>query len=205
MKVKFIFFIAILIVLIVTLINPKFPNEQFLQHAGTMLLLIPLIFDLRKNKLGKLTFGFYSLFVTLHIIGARYIYSFVPYNDWSIYLFNKDLNFIFDFERNHFDRLVHFSFGLLWFPFLFHLTNKITNLNINQKLIFALMILQLISLGYELFEWLLTLIMSENGANNYNGQQGDMWDAHKDISLAFLGSLISFLIVKYKLKFQKIV
>lgn len=194
-----------MLVLIVTLIKPIYPNEQILQHAGTLLLIIPLIFDLSKNNLDKLTFVFYSLFVILHIIGARYIYSFVPYNDWSIYLFNKDLNYIFDFERNHFDRFVHFSFGLLWFPFLFHLTRKIANLNINQKLIFALIILQLISLGYELFEWILTLIMSESGANNYNGQQGDMWDAHKDISLALMGSLISSFIVKYKLKFQKIV
>ena len=43
---------------------------------------------------------------------------------------------------------------------------------------------------YELFEWSLTFLMA-NGAEDYNGQQGDSWDAHKDMALAMLGSLIS--------------
>lgn len=47
---------------------------------------------------------------------------------------------------------------------------------------------------YELFEWLLTIIVSSEAANNYNGQQGDMWDAQKDMALAFVGSTISALL-----------
>ena len=47
------------------------------------------------------------------------------------------------------------------------------------------------SMIYELFEWLLTIIVSSEAANNYNGQQGDMWDAQKDMALALVGSSIS--------------
>lgn len=47
------------------------------------------------------------------------------------------------------------------------------------------------SMIYELFEWSLTIIMSPQSAENYNGQQGDMWDAQKDMALALLGSIIS--------------
>lgn len=41
---------------------------------------------------------------------------------------------------------------------------------------------------YELFEWLLTTVMTADAADCYNGQQGDIWDAQKDMALALLGS-----------------
>ena len=42
-------------------------------------------------------------------------------------------------------------------------------------------ILQTFSMVYELFEWGLTLVMTANVAENYNGQQGEIKDAHKDM------------------------
>jgi len=44
------------------------------------------------------------------------------------------------------------------------------------------------SLIYELLEWNLTLMASPEDAETYNGQQGDLWDAQKDMALALLGS-----------------
>ena len=49
------------------------------------------------------------------------------------------------------------------------------------------------SVVYELFEWLLTLVAPANQADNYNGQQGDMWDAQKDMALALLGASMAWL------------
>ena len=46
------------------------------------------------------------------------------------------------------------------------------------------------SLFYELFEWALTLVLSPEDAEGYNGQQGDMFDAQKDMALAMLGSTL---------------
>ena len=50
------------------------------------------------------------------------------------------------------------------------------------------------SMIYELFEWLLTIVMSSDAADSYNGQQGDMWDAQKDMALALLGSTTMLLL-----------
>ena len=47
---------------------------------------------------------------------------------------------------------------------------------------------------YELFEWSLAITLSEEAAENYNGQQGDAWDAHKDMALASLGALTTMII-----------
>ena len=44
---------------------------------------------------------------------------------------------------------------------------------------------------YEIFEGLLTLMVAPEMADGYNGQQGDMWDAQKDMGLAFVGSLLA--------------
>ena len=52
----------------------------------------------------------------------------------------------------------------------------------------AWLMIQTGSMIYELFEWLLTIVMSSDAADSYNGQQGDMWDAQKDMALALLGS-----------------
>ena len=58
----------------------------------------------------------------------------------------------------------------------------------------AWMMIQTGSLIYELFEWLLTIVMTAEEADYYNGQQGDMWDAQKDMALALVGSTGMFLV-----------
>lgn len=54
------------------------------------------------------------VFLWLHILGARYIYSFVPYDDWSRSVLGSGISEWFGWERNHYDRLVHLCFGGLW-------------------------------------------------------------------------------------------
>lgn len=189
MKSK-IFTIGILIVVaIITTLNPLYPNEQLLQHLGTIVIAIPLVVDLKKNNLPLYVFICISIFVLFHIIGARYIYSYVPYNIWFKKLFAVDLNLLFDFKRNHFDRLIHFLFGFLWFPyFYFTLSSCLKQIDNRLIIIITWMFIQTASMFYELFEWTLTLLMTSDAAEYYNGQQGDIWDAHKDMALALLGS-----------------
>ena len=47
------------------------------------------------------------------------------------------------------------------------------------------------SLIYEWIEWLIAIQLSPEDAENYNGQQGDIWDAHVDMLLATLGAMIT--------------
>lgn len=47
---------------------------------------------------------------------------------------------------------------------------------------------------YELFEWGVAVVMAPDAAEVYNGQQGDMWDPHKDMALATLGALVAVVI-----------
>lgn len=188
-KTKLILIVALVAFTLVTFINPVYPHEQFLQHIGTVLLLIPLVVDMVKDRMPMPAFVGILIFTFFHVIGARYIYSYVPYKDWCVSLGLLDADF-FQGTRNHYDRFVHFSFGVLLFPYLQYACKKWLNLKTFSSVFVAWMIIQTGSMVYELFEWLLTIVMSPEEADNYNGQQGDIWDAQKDMALAMLGSTI---------------
>ena len=188
-KAKLILVIVFVAFTAITFINPVYPREQFLQHAGTVLLLIPLIVDMVRNKMPMSAFVGILLFGFLHVVGARYIYSYVPYKDWCVSLGIVDVDFFQD-PRNQYDRFVHFCFGLLLFPYLQYACKQWFNLKSITAVFMAWLIIQAGSLVYELFEWSLTIVMSPEQADNYNGQQGDIWDAQKDMALAMLGSTI---------------
>ena len=184
-KLALVLFVAI--ATIITCINPIYPHEQLLQHIGTVLLFIPLITDVFKKAMPISAFVGLVCFTILHVIGARYIYSYVPYKEFAVSVGIVDSGFFQD-PRNHYDRLVHFSFGVLLFPYLVFVCKKCFKQQRFIAVFMAWLMIQTGSMIYELFEWLLTIVMSSDAADSYNGQQGDMWDAQKDMALAMLGS-----------------
>ncbi|NOX57004.1 MAG: DUF2238 domain-containing protein [Planctomycetes bacterium] len=80
------------VLLALSLIRPPFPVEQALQHAPTVVALGLLLVAAQKNWLKTPAFCCVIAFLWLHILGARYIYSFVPYDDWLDGLFGIRLS-----------------------------------------------------------------------------------------------------------------
>ena len=191
-KTKLALVLLVAIATIITCINPIYPHEQLLQHIGTVLLFIPLITDVFKKAMPISAFVGLVCFTILHVIGARYIYSYVPYKEFAVSLGIVDSGFFQD-PRNHYDRLVHFSFGVLLFPYLVFVCKKCFKQQRFITVFMAWLMIQTGSMIYELFEWLLTIVVSSDAADSYNGQQGDMWDAQKDMALALLGSTVMLL------------
>ena len=179
-------------------------KEVYLNDVGSLLIILIFIWDIFKNRLSRS--GFYGLltFGIFHAIGSCWLYSYVPYNEWMIDYFSWDMNAYFGWERNHYDRMVHFSFGLLLFPAVVdYFKHKIPLAN-KYVLLITFLGIQTFSMIYELFEWNLSIFLSDGLADSYNGQQGDIWDAQKDMCLAMFGSLISYvyLAIKHKRKQQ---
>ncbi|MFZ5554403.1 MAG: DUF2238 domain-containing protein [Bacteroidota bacterium] len=188
---------SILVFLIISLAfaikDPLFPHLTFLMHFVTVIGFLLMVADIWKNYVSLVAYTAFSLFLLLHIIGACWVYSFVPYNDWLVNTIGFDLDGYFGFQRNQFDRLVHFSFGLLYFPVFYELCERKLQRKI-FSLLFAFLLVQFFSVLYELFEWYLTLVLGEKDVEGYNGQQGDMWDAQKDMGLAMLGAAVTWII-----------
>ena len=179
---------------VVSCVHPPFPRQMLLQHFPTIIILITLPLLVRRHPVSDGTFACVVGFMLLHALGARYIYSYVPYDDWSKRLLGVSLSQLFDLRRNHYDRLVHLAFGLLAPRPVRELLTRHLRLSAGVSRYFAIEFVLAFSMVYELFEWGLTMVLSPGDAGAYNGEQGDIWDAHKDMSFAAIGAMIWYLV-----------
>lgn len=184
------------VAIIIASINPLEYPSYLLHQVGTVLMLIGLFVCLKKIGLSFSAFFLYILFLIIHVIAAHYLYSYVPYNDWAIKYLHFDLNHAMGWTRNMFDRFVHFFYGLFLYPIFYRLF-QVWLPSLKPKVLF-LLIIQFVmasSLIYEWIEWWIAIGLSPEEAENYNGQQGDMWDANKDMFLATIGAIFTGLLM----------
>ena len=178
---------GLLFLIAITWWRPIYPAEQALHHSLTVLALVALLLVHRARPLPYASFLAIVVFLAMHSVAARWIYSFVPYDDWTGALFGVRLSELFGWERNNFDRLVHLTYGLCFGPVIFRALHR---LRTGWAALAAVDIVLSTSALYELFEWAIAMTLAPGDAEAYNGQQGDMWDAHKDMVIATLGAII---------------
>ena len=160
-------------------------DRQFWALASVLpvLLVIGLVVTHRSFPLSNTTYIMITLYLTLHTIGVHYTYSKVPLGMW--------LGQALDLNRNHFDRLVHFSFGfLLTYP-LEELFRRLSD--IRGWLLYYLPAMTILGLSglWEILEsWVARIARPDLGLAVL-GSQGDIWDAQKDMTVALYGSLLS--------------
>ena len=182
-------------------IQPLEMEAYLLHQIGTVLMLIVLITCLYKIGLNLISFWLYIGFLLIHIVGAHYLYSYVPYSDWTESLFGFNLDQTMGWSRNMYDRLVHLAYGIFLYPFFYRLF-QVWLPTLSAKVLFLLVIqfVMATSLFYEWIEWLIAIGLSPEEAENYNGQQGDIWDAHKDMLLATIGAIITGSLIYFNQK-----
>ena len=158
--------------------NVPYPKEFFaMQHVPTVVAVPALILAETRLRTGRLSFALIIAFLLLHLIGARYLYSNVPYDDWSQRFLGFRIGERLEFERNHYDRLVHFSFGLLFICPLWDLFTRSARLGGWWPGVLAICVMLAASAVYEIGEWATAMTFAPEWAEAYNGQQGDPWDA----------------------------
>ena len=177
-----------------SVIGTPYPNEQWLQHLPTVTGLIGLGFVAWNGWLNTFSYLLVVLFLWLHILGARWIYSFVPYDDWFEAILSTGLNPYFEWERNHYDRAVHFCFGLLFLIPFREVLIRFGRISGPLVMAVAWSLIMTVSAVYEIVEWQLAVWMSPEYAESYNGQQGDVWDAQQDMALAAAGALLAIVL-----------
>jgi putative membrane protein len=171
--------------------RPIYPVEQTLHHSLTVVAVAVLIWLQRRGTLPFSSVALALVFLGLHTIAARWIYSYVPYDDWLHALFGVRLSELFGWQRNDFDRLVHLSYGLLVAPILVAYLADRRHWKPGWAALAAVDIIVSTGALYELFEWGVAVVLAPGLANAYNGQQGDSFDAQKDMAIAALGAIIA--------------
>ncbi len=145
---------------------------------------------LRRWPMSNASVAWVCAFVLLHLFAARWTYSSVPYDAWGQALTGVSIDAAFGFQRNMFDRLVHFASGLCFALPLVEIGMRHAGLTRRMAAVFMVLAVLAIGALYEIFEWMLTIGLSPEAADQYNGQQGDMFDAPKDMALALIGCLV---------------
>lgn len=175
-------------------IAPRWPVEQGLHSVLTVAGLIWLWRHDRRWPLRDSHYLAICGFLIAHCIAARWLYSYVPYDAWLRALTGGwSIDRALGLERNHFDRLIHLLYGACFAPPIRDaLRQRWPALTARQAFVLALAAVMCSSLVYEWAEWAIALMLSPEAAEAYNGQQGDVWDAHMDMLLATLGAWVAW-------------
>ena len=163
-------------------INPVYRDIWIAENLILLISLYFLITGYARFHFSNTAYYLIFSFCILQTIGAYYSYAEVPIGNWVAQ--------ILDLNRNHFDRLVHFSFGfLIVLPFKEALTRFVTFANRKTQHFVLIMLLIGIGACYEIVEWWYAALFEQTvQANAFLGSQGDIWDAEKDVLLAGIGA-----------------
>lgn len=120
--------------------------------------------------------------LTLHTVAVHYTYPKVPLGFW--------LDAWFDFHRNHFDRIVHFSFGFFMTLPLVEVFRR--RCNVKGWLLPYLVVMTVLGFSafWEIVEAWIGQLAHPDIEKAMVGHQGDVWDPQKDMASAFYGSLV---------------
>ena len=194
---RFLMILGVLFGIVFTIcaINPHDRADWMLENVLTVLFVIGIAATYKVFPLSKISYTCIFIFLCLHEIGSHYTYAKVPYNDWTLAVFGSELNSWFGWERNHFDRLVHFLYGLLFAYPIREVFVRVGNVKGFWGYFLPLDLTMSTSMIFELIEWGAAEYFGGDLGIAYLGTQGDVWDAHKDMALASIGALITMLIV----------
>ena len=176
-------------------INPHNRQDWALENALSVAFVAALVIFRHRLPLCRISATALFVFLTLHTIGAHYTYSEVPYDQWSRALTGQSLGELFGWERNHYDRLVHFSYGFLLAYPIRQLLIRAAGVQGVWSYYLPFAVTSSSSADYELIEWGAATVFGGDLGIAYLGTQGDVWDAQKDMALAALGALIAMSLV----------
>jgi len=174
-------------------IAPVSRHDWALENALLVIFVVALAASWRRFPLSRVSYTLIFLFLCLHTVGAHFTYSLVPYDDWWSRLTGDSLNEMLGWQRNNFDRVVHFAYGLLLAYPVRELLLRVASVKGFWGYFLPLDLTMSTSAFYELIEWGAAEVFGGDLGAAFLGTQGDIWDAHKDMALASLGALLAML------------
>ncbi len=175
--------LALLVLIVLLAISGWNPYDRltWLMEVLPVIVLLPILwFSYKRFPLTNLLYTGIFLHACVLILGGAYTYARVP--------LGFELQELFDLNRNPYDKIGHFMQGFV--PALAARELFIRHKVINGKAWLAFLVVcvvMMVSAVYELVEWAAALVMGQ-GADEFLGTQGDMWDTQSDMFLALIGA-----------------
>jgi putative membrane protein len=175
-------------------IAPWHRADWALENALVVAFVVAVALTYKRFTLSRVSYTLIFVFLCLHEVGSHYTYSEVPYDEWFKALTGTTFNSLVGWERNNFDRVIHFAYGLLLAYPIREVFWRVASARGFWSYFLPLDLTMSTSMVYELVEWAAVEVFGGELGQAYLGTQGDVWDAHKDMALASLGALIAMLI-----------
>lgn len=170
------------VVWVVTAIHPVYPTDWLLENILVAVFVPVIVLTYRRFPLSEVSYIAITIFMIGHAVGAHYTYAEVPLGFWA-----RDA---FGLSRNHYDRLVHFSFGLLLAYPIRETFLRLVRARGFWAYYFPLDVTLAFSALYEIIEMVVAMVVSPGAGDAYLGTQGDPFDGIRDMAMAFLGSVL---------------
>lgn len=168
-------------------VNPTSRAVWVAEVIPVLLVFLGLVLTYRYFRFSNTAYALMAFWLFWHTLGGHYTFANVPF-DW--------FNGLIGAERNHFDRIAHFSVGFYAFPTAEWMLRR-GHCRYVPANIFALLLVMGIAAGYEIIEWWYAVIEGGNAGIEFLGSQGDIWDAQKDMLADTLGALFALLLFAF--------
>jgi putative membrane protein len=167
--------------------HPVHPHDWLLENYLVFIFVPIILITGRWFRLSNISYTLITIYMIMHVIGAHYTYSEVPFGytlqDW------------FGESRNMYDRLVHFSYGFLLAYPVREVFMRLAHAKGIWGYFFPIDITFALSAIYEIIEWRTAANVELSAGLAFLGSQGDIWDAQKDMLMAGIGAILAMLIV----------
>ena len=174
--------IAILLVLLVWSGWQPYDRGTWLMEIAPVLIVLPILYaSHRRYPLTTLLYACIFVHALVLMLGGAYTYARVP--------LGFELQNWLDLERNPYDRIGHFFQGFV--PALAAREVLIRGgyrLGSRMLVFLVICIVLAISASYELIEWAAAVALGQ-GAEDFLGTQGDVWDTQSDMLMALIGAI----------------
>lgn len=170
-------------------IAPYDRQDWLLENLLALTTVTTLTLTFRWFQFSTFSYVLITVFLTFHAIGAHYTYAEVPVGFC--------LQRTFELARNPFDRLVHFSYGLLLILPMRELLMRLSGVRGFWSYYLPISGTVAQSGCFEMIEALVATVVNPELGTAYLGTQGDEWDAQKDMSAAVGGAVIASLILLF--------
>lgn len=177
--------LLLVLVLALSAIRPYDRPTWLLEVVPVLIALPVMAMTYRRFPLTTLLYGLIFVHALILILGGTFTYARVPLGFW--------IQDMLSLERNPYDKIGHFAQGFVPFILAREILLRGGYLSSRRMAAFlSICVVMAVSSCYELIEWWSALALGQ-GAYEFLGTQGDIWDTQSDMFFALIGAIVAML------------
>lgn len=177
--------LLLVFILLISAIHPFDRPTWFLEVSPVLIALPIMVTTYHRFPLTTLLYVLIFIHALVLILGGSYTYARVPLGFWM-----QDM---FSLSRNPYDKIGHFVQGFVPFIVAREILMRGGYLSSRRMTAFlSICVVMMVSSFYELVEWWTALLLGQ-GAYEFLGTQGDIWDTQSDMFYALIGAATAML------------